>query len=289
VFSEWDAIEARLQAAYTQPWFLGLRTPATALVYWEPPLKDPTLGYTVEKLGVEFFWNVSPSREVSVVPWIAIDQVNLSDLPRESDPEAFRREQGLTNRVRVGVRCRYDSSDDLFIPTRGYVLAGHLMQTGGFLGGDVDYFEAVASAVRYTPWRGWVIAKRVRLGAQWPVESGYVPRDDRFFLGGAFDVRSYRENRLGPIDAGDNPEGGQAEVLANIEFRHRLFWRFGYSLFADAGQLWPSVDDVGYDRPEAAFGVGLQFVSPAGPLRLDFARRAAPRGHRFHLSILYAF
>jgi outer membrane translocation and assembly module TamA len=40
-------------------------------------------------------------------------------------------------------------------------------------------------------------------------------------------------------------------------------------------------------------GLGVQFFTPVGPLRLDYGRqipiKKSPKTGRFHLSILYAF
>ncbi|MCJ7508699.1 MAG: BamA/TamA family outer membrane protein, partial [candidate division Zixibacteria bacterium] len=72
-----------------------------------------------------------------------------------------------------------------------------------------------------------------------------------------------------------------------------LFWKFGYTLFADAGNGWLSANDISAQSIRVTAGLGLQFFTPIGPLRLDYGHRMVragdEEGGRFHLSILYAF
>jgi outer membrane protein insertion porin family len=64
-------------------------------------------------------------------------------------------------------------------------------------------------------------------------------------------------------------------------------------MFTDLGNGWASFSDAGLDNILFSYGVGIQFISPAGPLRLDFAHRVEAAGYnagdRFHVTILYAF
>ena len=72
-----------------------------------------------------------------------------------------------------------------------------------------------------------------------------------------------------------------------------MIGRFWMSLFVDVGNLWARPDDFRWDEWRVGAGAGLQFLSPVGPIRLDYGRRvtrdpeAAP--DRLHVSIGYAF
>jgi outer membrane translocation and assembly module TamA len=82
-------------------------------------------------------------------------------------------------------------------------------------------------------------------------------------------------------------------ILGNLEWRRALFWKFGYTLFVDAGNLWFEPKHMKLETLRMTAGLGIQFFTPIGPLRLDYAlrmiRKDDPQGGRFHLSILYAF
>jgi outer membrane translocation and assembly module TamA len=82
-------------------------------------------------------------------------------------------------------------------------------------------------------------------------------------------------------------------ILGNVEYRRALFWKFGYTVFWDAGNIWENIRQVRLNTFETTAGLGIQFFTPVGPLRIDYGRqlpiKESPDTGRFHLSILYAF
>jgi outer membrane protein assembly factor BamA len=169
---------------------------------------------------------------------------------------------------------------------------------GGFLGGDNHFFKLIFSWNRYNrlgkPGKLNVLGTRIKAGYIEKLRAGeFVPTFDRFYMGGASTIRGYPENNLGPKDSKGKIKGGQVMMLTNIEWRRALFWKLGYTLFADAGNLWFEPKNVKINDLRMTAGLGLQFFTPIGPLRLDYAqriiRKGDPEGGRFHLSILYAF
>ena len=113
-------------------------------------------------------------------------------------------------------------------------------------------------------------------------------------MGGASTVRGYRENDLGPkSEETGNPMGGKFSLLANFEIRSSLFWRFGGTIFSDVGNLWEEPEEFRIEELRLTAGVGLQFFTPIGPLRTDYAfrliRAGDEPGGQYHISILYIF
>jgi outer membrane protein assembly factor BamA len=102
-----------------------------------------------------------------------------------------------------------------------------------------------------------------------------VPFVDRFRLGGEFSVRGYPTNSLGPTDENGVPLGGEVLFIVNQEV-HALLLRTeslgsvsGLAFF-DAGNVWQDRDSVSGDLFKSV-GLGARYLSPFGPLRLDFA------------------
>ncbi|MEZ4387521.1 MAG: BamA/TamA family outer membrane protein [Candidatus Krumholzibacteriia bacterium] len=164
-----------------------------------------------------------------------------------------------------------ESRDNVFNPRRGHYFTSQLEVAGGLMGGDNSFLKWSGSLQVYRPVLGGVLAGRVRVGAVRPYGgsrergSDGVPYDDRYFAGGAYSVRGYRDNGLGPqiTDAGevdqigwgsdaplpDDPaRGGNYQLITNLEWRFPLpllnRWNFSSVLFLDGGNVWENVDDI---------------------------------------------
>lgn len=168
----------------------------------------------------------------------------------------------------------HEARDDVFNPRRGHYFFSQLELAGGLLGGDNSFLKWSGSYQTYWQVLGGVLAARARLGAVRPygdsraLGSDGVPYDDRFFAGGAYSVRGYRDNSLGPqivdpdeqneigwgTDAPlpDNPaRGGNYQLITNVEWRFPLpllsRWRFASVLFFDGGNVWENLEDIRFD------------------------------------------
>lgn len=144
--------------------------------------------------------------------------------------------------------------------------------------------------------RRTTLAWRVRLGAVLAPLSGapgggaqYIPTEERFFLGGPNSVRGFPQNQLGPIvrvldsiPTGDSqfredtlvsPTGASRLVLANVELRFPLVGsRIAGAAFVDAGDAFEAGDAA---RVLVTPGIGVRFLTPIGPIRLDVAYNPA--------------
>ncbi len=219
----------------------------------------------------------------------------------------------LANRRRFGavtvsgVRGRVNSVLD---PSAGSLLQVNLVYASRYTLSDSLYEfnrEELEIAKYYSLSRRTVLAWRVRGGVILPQRitlSGqsarFVPPDQRFYAGGQNSVRGYALNELGPrvyvtadtsaanrvVQGSDTtyrdlraaPTGGNTVFVANLELRipTPIFPdRMRLGLFVDAGQVWERGDPL---SPIAGVrvtpGVGLRFVTPLGPVRLDAAYNA---------------
>ena len=75
--------------------------------------------------------------------------------------------------------------------------------------------------------------------------SKIIPYEKRYFAGGANHVRGWSVRQLGPgsyttRDGKINyiNQTGNLQVLASMEYRTRLFWKFNGAAFIDAGNIW---------------------------------------------------
>jgi len=120
---------------------------------------------------------------------------------------------------------------------------------------------------------------------------GELPLYERFFpggVGGQGDVRGYQLYSLGPSVLELNPAGqpqqiqdigGSKELLLDGEITFPILSGLGIRgvIFADAGQAYRLSDSVTLNSLQAAYGVGIRWRSPFGPIALDIARPINPR------------
>jgi outer membrane protein insertion porin family len=83
---------------------------------------------------------------------------------------------------------------------------------------------------------------------------------------------------LGPLDENNQPVGGQASFLFNIEERFPLFWILRGAVFLDTGQVWTNVDAMRLDSLQPSAGGSIMFTTPVGPVRFDLGFRLKDSG-----------
>lgn len=203
----------------------------------------------------------------------------------------------------LGALAVYNTSDSPIEPTRGRVLSLEGTLAAPWLGSEVVFKRLVGEVVRYQRVGGRrVLALRARGGF---IDAGistigetavrYVPPPDRFYAGGPSTVRGFGRNEMGPVVyvadsqrtdgtyAGlrASPVGSAAIALANAEVRlpTRLFdGRVAVAAYVDVANLWAQ-DGREYvsDGVKVTPGLGLQLMTPLGPMRLDAGYNAYGR------------
>ncbi len=297
VVPEIERLSNRFTARYVQPWFLSTRTVFDVDLYYEPGVKSTLQEYRIQSYG----GNVNLSRELSKYAkiWLtgSYQEVKIYSIPPEK-LETYKDELGINVRRKIRLWGENDTRSNMFIPLDGSFAQVYTEYVGGFLGGDNDFFKTGFSWSRYNHLgKGsavHVLATRLKFGYATGLAKGdEVPTFDRFYMGGASTMRGYKENSMGPTDEQGDPAGGLVMIVGNVEYRRELFWKLGYTLFFDAGNLWRGVRQVELKSFKTTAGLGIQFFTPVGPLRMDYGRqlpiKESPKTGRFHLSILYAF
>ena len=197
--------------------------------------------------------------------------------------------------------------NNLVDPTRGSVYTFETTFSSPLIGSTrfSEFTRLVGEASWYRPLGGDVVlathlrgglifAPRLRLQAG---AANFVPPDQRFYAGGANDVRGFDRNELGPViyvtqarnvTAGGTvnfpdsvqvaPIGGNTAVIANAEVRlptPLLSGKLRFAAFVDAGTVWERGDTrAAAARLRFTPGIGFRFATPLGPARFDLAWKA---------------
>jgi len=93
-----------------------------------------------------------------------------------------------------------------------------------------------------------------------------LPPSLRFFAGGSNSIRGYDYDGIAPKDSGGYLMGGKYKATASLEYQYRVTGDWWVATFFDAGSVWNETPEL-----YRGVGLGLRWISPVGPLRLDFA------------------
>lgn len=129
------------------------------------------------------------------------------------------------------------------------------------------------------------IIGRADLGATWAASLDDVPASKRFFAGGDNSIRGWGFDSLGPSDPSTNRTlGGRYLAVGSLELQRGLFGKWSGSVFTDFGNAF---DPEYQDRWEQSAGVGVNYQTPLGPVRVNLAYAITKRdpGFRLHLVI----
>lgn len=103
-------------------------------------------------------------------------------------------------------------------------------------------------------------------------------------------MRAFGRDRVGPRDeASGEPLGGEAFHHEVLELRVPISGGLGGSLFYERGDVVADAADLELSRGTADWGVGLRYRTPAGPVRIEYAREVGGEQDRIVLSLGEAF
>ncbi len=171
-----------------------------------------------------------------------------------------------------------DTRDNGTIPTAGSKITLGSRFSG--FGGDVAFSNYYADLSYYYRLY-WKAILKVRTNASALAEAAGepIPMDRRLMLGGIQTIRGYQHGMIGPRDIFGQVIGGDRAVFTNVECLFPV--SEGYKLFGvtffDLGNSWNAADSPLATDIKAGAGVGIRWVSPMGPLRIEYGWKLTPR------------
>jgi len=259
--------------SFTEPWLFDYPISFGFDAYKRQHERDADVGYgyAQDVNGGDVRLGKELSEYVRADALYRLETIKISDVS-ETASQSLKDEEGKNNISSVEGSLSFDTRDNVFDPTRGNFLSASGTIAGGALGGDKDFMRGLIRASHYVPmWKGSVIETKVRAGiADAYADSLKVPIYERFFAGGADTIRGYRERKIGPLDTANDPLGGEALLIGNIEYQIPMVKFFKIAFFYDIGNVWSIIDDFGKDGYKEGAGLGLRIKTPVGPLVLDY-------------------
>jgi outer membrane protein assembly factor BamA len=199
-------------------------------------------------------------------------RVDLLELARVEDPDRDLLDIEIAS---VIGRVTVDRRDDPLDPTRGGSTSVVVQQAFPLWNAEEEFLKVFAQQTFHLPLdRFGTLAASLRVGGIEPADSDReIPIAERLYAGGRTTHRAFPRDRLGilgsTLDAEGAPLGGNGLLLVNLDWRFPLFGDVGGIVFADAGNVHPDWRDLDLGELRWGAGVGVRYLSPVGPLRLE--------------------
>ncbi|MBF8720009.1 MULTISPECIES: autotransporter assembly complex protein TamA [Pseudomonas] len=194
-------------------------------------------------------------------------------------------DSGLSNLLMPGVSFSYLRSDNRIDPHNGYRLQFDLRGAKDGLVSDTNLLHGnVLLKGLTTLGQNHRLLGRVQFGGS--ATNGYkqnVPPSLRFFAGGDQSVRGYDYQSLSPKNSDGDRIGGRYLVAGSVEYQYSVADKWRVATFIDQGNSFNSLE---LPSLKTGVGIGVRWVSPVGPLRLDLAHALDDDGGiRLHFSM----
>ena len=195
----------------------------------------------------------------------------------------------------------WDTRDDIIDPHRGFFTSASIEYAFPLFSAKADFLKEYVQGAWYLPvTRSTVFALSGRIGLIQNFARNKdgtvlpVPLSERFTAGGENTHRAFPLDRLGnlcidpdePRDCERTlfqaidpktgkrvgpvlPLGGNSLFLVNAEYRFPIFGAVGGAVFADVGNVF--AETIRFDQLRYGAGIGVRYLSPVGPLRIDVA------------------
>lgn len=266
-----------IQLSYTEPYFLNKEIAAGFDIYRSQTNYQSEANFDEDRTGgtLRATYPLTEYLKHTVRYTLRLDEIRNVD---DDASRYIKDEEGSRLTSGPGQSFTYDRRDTTFLPSAGYYF--RIDEDLAGFGGDNRWLRHEGRADYYYSIVPDVV---LNLGAS----AGYifglgsdVHLTDRFFIGGQT-FRGFDYAGMGPRDKDtDDALGGNAYWVGTTEVRFplglpdelRIFGR----AFSDFGTLTKidksgsDIDDSGNIRMSA--GIGLSWVSPLGPLAIDFAQ-----------------
>lgn len=194
-------------------------------------------------------------------------------------------DSGLSKLLMPGVSYSYLRSDNRIDPHNGYRLQFDVQVAKEGLMSDTNLLHGnVLLKGLTTLGQNHRLLGRLQFGGS--ATNSYqskIPPSLRFFAGGDQSVRGYDYQTLSPKNSDGDRIGGRYMVAGSAEYQYSVAEKWRIATFVDQGNSFNSLD---LPSLKTGVGVGVRWVSPVGPLRLDLAKALDDDGGiRLHFSM----
>ncbi len=267
--------------SFTQPYFLDRELSAGVDLFVTQNDRQSTSSYSDASLGFALRGGWAYTETLRQTLRYTLKQTNIYDVQYWAS-SVIQAQAGYSTLSELSTTVAWDTRDQRLNTTKGWLLRGTLSAAGP--GGSQYYVRANADAAYFQPLFAEVVASITgSVGAIAPYGNAYVRLNNLFFLGGD-SLRGFAVGGVGPRDGYTTDSlGGTYFYTASAELSFPLplvpkeVGLLGKA-FTDIGSLWGvqsatsnSTSVLTSEMMRVSAGIGIQWASPFGPIRVDYA------------------
>ena len=187
----------------------------------------------------------------------------------------------------VTLGLTYDTRDNFMDPSKGISSSLYIQESNSYLGANLHFTEYTASFGKYYSFIPNHTLAFTADGAfiDFRNVGDRLIVSERYYLGGPENLRGYKFARVSPRRTLSNGKfvriGGNKYVYSALEYLYPLALETGLKgiLFIDVGETYEETQTIDLNPWDMKkdIGFGFRWLSPVGPLKLDFG---FPLGNR---------
>ncbi|MEW6235331.1 MAG: outer membrane protein assembly factor BamA [Candidatus Omnitrophota bacterium] len=240
-----------------------------------------------ERIGSSIMFGKELDDELSVLFGVKGEVADIQpyrssrySLDKSSFPEVFKLGETTTTSLTVGVV--HDARDFKLDPTAG-TYGRATLEVAGLTDNEFVKFRSVGNYFKQI-FNKPVLAFSGELNLAYAYGSpGFIPLQERFFIGGANSIRGFDEGSIGEstiiwyedhsLGGYRTFLGGEAAFVGNTELRYPLTPFLQAVAFVDMGSVWPEIGEIDPADFRFSAGAGFRFRVPGlnAMIRVDFA------------------
>jgi outer membrane protein insertion porin family len=229
------------------------------------------VGYPLERVFGETFQDIQFSEEYEYL------DINIKNVNKDSAAQLVIDSEGTSTSSSLTSKLVRNTINNPLDPRDGsrQILS---FETSG-LGGSEKYYLIEARQQMFIPlldsaqdFTDLTFSWRTNVAYGESYDDEPFPLFKRYFPGGINSVRGFKSRSLGPKDERGNEYGGSKELVNNLELLVPIAKSAGLKgvFFYDAGQAFDDDEEIAIDKLRQAYGAGIRWNSPLGPIRVEF-------------------
>lgn len=183
----------------------------------------------------------------------------------------------------LGFNISKTVADNLINPQNGWKIFTELTGASNAVLSDTSFIQTRTNGKYILP-----AGNKGRLlmgfdtGFTWIDDEIELPVSLRFLGGGDQSIRGFKYRSLGPVDDNGLVIGGKHLLTTSVEYDYLFRSNWRVATFYDSGNAFNDFSELEWEQ---SVGIGLRWLSPIGPLRIDLAHPFNDGGVRFHVTM----